>query len=301
MPHGLTLVATVAAALRADPGEAGVARALETLSAAGIQAVLENGRVRLASGANAELREALESVFALAGARLEGDDLVATGKLTALGSLATSVVHELNNPLFAVLGLVEFLLRDAEPGTKAHSRLELIQSTGLEMKEVARALLDFAREEPARLEPVALGETVEDVARLFGLTAAAKGVEVVTRVDEPLHVLGRRNELRQLLLCLFLNGKQALPGGGTITVAVSRSGDDALLRISDDGPGVPEELRERAFDAFVTTRGQAGALGLGLTVARAIARRHGGDLVLEPSGGGASLVARLPLVPGGDA
>ena len=209
-------------------------------------------------------------------------------------------MHELNNPLFAVLGLVEFLLRDAEPGTKAHSRLELIQATGLEMKEVARALLDFAREQPARIEPVALAETIDGVAQFFRLTAAAKGVEFAESIDpEPLLVLGRRNELRQLLLNLFLNAKRALPTGGTVTVELRRDGADAVLRIADDGPGVPPELGERAFDAFVTSHADTGALGLGLTVARLIARRHGGELELEPSSGGASFVARLPLVAGG--
>jgi signal transduction histidine kinase len=302
MPDGLTLVATVAAALRDHPGEAGLSCALDVLAGAGIQAFLDGGRVRVAPGVDPELRDTLESVFALATARLADDALVATGKLTAIGSLASSVVHELNNPLFAILGLVEFLIRDAEPGTKAHSRLELIQSTGLEMKDIARALLDFAREEPARLEPVALDETIDSVARLFRLTAAAKGVEIVERLQgAPMHVLGRRDELRQLLLCLFLNSKQALPSGGTITVELSQAGADAVLRVADDGPGVPAELGERAFEPFVTTRAQAGALGLGLAVARTIARRHGGELVLEPSAAGACFVARLPLVPGGGA
>jgi signal transduction histidine kinase len=291
---GLTVVNTVATALLAEPGERGVASALAALERAGIHAERAGGTVVLGPSVDAELRSALESVFALAAARLESDDLVAAGKLTALGSLSTSVVHEINNPLFAILGLVEFLLRDAEPGTKAHGRLELIQTTGLEIKEIARALLDFARERPGQLETVQLDEAVQTVARFFRLSAAAKGVDVVERLED-VSLLGRRGELRQLLLCLLLNAKQALPDGGTVTVEVRRDGDAALVRVSDTGPGVPAELGERAFDAFVTTREDAGALGLGLTVARLIARRHGGELVLEPSGAGASLVARLPL------
>jgi signal transduction histidine kinase len=292
----LTLVSTLASALVAHPGELGVVNALDVLDRAGIRAAVSGGHVEIDPAVDPELRAALESVFTLAAGRLEGDELVATGKQAALGSLAGSVVHELNNPLFAILGLVEFLLRDAEPGSRAHQRLELIQTTGLEMKEVARALLDFAREQPGQLEPVALDEAVASVAQLFRLTSAAKGVDIVERVDgAPVHVLGRRSELRQLLLCLFLNSKQVLPTGGTITVELSRDGTDAVLRVADTGPGLPPELGEAAFDAFVTTRGDAGALGLGLTVARLIARRHGGDLVLHPAAEGANFVARLPL------
>jgi signal transduction histidine kinase len=290
----LTLVNSVASALLAEPGERGLARAVGVLGEAGVGAQLVDGSVVLDASVEPELRSALESIFALAGARLEADELVATGKLTALGSLSTSVVHEINNPLFAILGLVEFLLRDAEPGTKAHSRLELIQTTGLEIKAIARALLDFARERPGALETVQLDEAAATVAQLFRLASAAKGVEVVERLED-VHVLGRRSELRQLFLSLLLNAKQALPDGGTVTVEVRREGADALIRVADTGPGVPPELGERAFEPFVTTRKETGALGLGLTVARLIARRHGGELVLEQSGTGASFVARLPL------
>jgi signal transduction histidine kinase len=292
----LTLVSTLASALRTHPGELGVVNALDVLHRAGIRAAASEGRILIDPTVEPELRHALESVFALAAGRLEGDELVATGKLTAVGSLAGSVVHELNNPLFAILGLVEFLLRDAEPGSRAQQRLELIQTTGLEMKEIARALLDFAREQPGELEPIALDEAIASVAEIFRLASAAKGVDVVQQIEgAPVHVLGRRSELRQLLFCLFLNSKHALPSGGTITVELSRDSTDAVLRVTDTGPGVPADLGEAAFEAFTSTHRDASTLGLGLTVARLIARRHGGDLVLEPSAEGASFVARLPL------
>lgn len=294
MRDSLTVVNTVASALVAEPGERGVASALDALAGFGVRAEVVEGRVIFDAAVEPELRSALESVFALAIARLEADELVATGKLTALGSLSTTVVHEINNPLFAILGLVEFLLRDAEPGTKAHSRLELIQTTGLEIKEIARALLDFARERPGDLETVQLDESAATVAQLFRLASAAKGVEVVERLQDA-RVLGRRSELRLLVLSLLLNSKQVLPEGGTITVEVLREGADALIRVRDTGPGVPGDLAERVFEPFVTTRADAGALGLGLTVARVIARRHGGELVLEPTATGASFVARLPV------
>jgi signal transduction histidine kinase len=288
------LVNTVASALLAEPGERGLTAAIGILNDADVRAALVDGRVVLDTSVEPGLRAALESVFALAAARVEADELVSTGKLTALGSLSTSVVHEINNPLFAILGLVEFLLRDAEPGTKAHTRLELIQTTGLEIKAIARALLDFARERPGAIETVQLDEAAATVAELFRLASAAKGVEVVERLED-VRVLGRRAELRQLLLSLLLNAKQALPDGGTVTVEVRRDGAEALIRVADTGPGVPPDLAERAFEQFVTTRKETGALGLGLTVARLIARRHGGELLLEPSETGASFVARLPL------
>jgi signal transduction histidine kinase len=80
------------------------------------------------------------------------DALVEAGRLVALGELAPGAAHEVNNPLFAILGLVEFLLLEAQPGSKAHERLVLIQQSGNEIREVVKAVLDFAREpdEPRR-------------------------------------------------------------------------------------------------------------------------------------------------------
>jgi len=77
-----------------------------------------------------------------------------TGKAAALGELAAVVAHEINNPLFAILGVVEFLLAEAEPGTKTRARLELIQQSGVEIKEIVKALLDFARERTDEYEAV---------------------------------------------------------------------------------------------------------------------------------------------------
>jgi len=77
-----------------------------------------------------------------------------TGKAAALGELAAVVAHEINNPLFAILGVVEFLLAEAEPGTKRRARLELIQQSGVEIKEIVKALLDFARERTDEYEAV---------------------------------------------------------------------------------------------------------------------------------------------------
>ena len=86
--------------------------------------------------------------------------LVQSGKLAAIGELAAGVAHEINNPLFAILGLTEFLLKEAEPGSKAHQRLVLIQQTGLEIKEIVRALLDFARENAEERHIVKLDDVI---------------------------------------------------------------------------------------------------------------------------------------------
>ena len=110
--------------------------------------------------------------------------LVQSGKLAAIGELAAGVAHEINNPLFAILGLTEFLLKEAEPGSKAQQRLELIQQTGLEIKEIVRALLDFARENAEERHVVALDDVVRSTVDLVRRTNAHKGVELVDTYED---------------------------------------------------------------------------------------------------------------------
>lgn len=252
--------------------------------------------------ADPELLDLVGNLFSLA-LRRDGvaeleRRLVDSGKVTAVGELAAGLAHELNNPLFAMLGLVEFLLEEAEPGTKTRQRLELVQQSGREIRELLRLLLAFAREPEDELGTVDLAKAVRATVALARLASPARDVEVVERVSaEPVLVDGSANRLEQLLLHLLTNAYQAMPRGGTITASAFRDGPTSVASVEDTGPGIPAELRERAFEPFFSTRHGAGGNGLGLTVARTIARMHGGDLTAgRAPGGGALLELRLPAL-----
>jgi PAS domain S-box-containing protein len=223
--------------------------------------------------------------------------LVQSSKLASIGELAAGVAHEINNPLFAILGLVEFLLKDAEPGTKAHERLLLVQQTGLEIKDIVRALLDFARERSDEFAPVSLELVVRQTLDLVRKTSAKKGIEIVERyADEELTVNASANQLKQVVLNLVTNAQHAMPDGGRIVVEVARDGDVAAATVTDSGPGIPADALEKIFDPFFTTKRDIGGTGLGLSVSLGIAQMHGGDLgVVSEEGHGASFTLRLPL------
>ncbi len=223
--------------------------------------------------------------------------IVQSGKLAAIGELAAGVAHEINNPLFAILGLVEFLLKDAEPGTKARERLELIQQTGLEIKDVVRALLDFARERSDEFEVVALSDVLEQTVDLVQRTTLRKEIELVERYgDEPLYVYASAGQVKQIVLNLVTNAQQAMDDTGTITVELEREATFALVRVSDTGPGIAADVLDRIFDPFFTTKREIGGTGLGLSLSQSIAVGHGGTLVAASSvGGGAEFTLRLPL------
>jgi len=223
--------------------------------------------------------------------------LVQSGKLAAIGELAAGVAHEINNPLFAILGLTEFLLKESEDGSRARQRLELIRETGLEIKEIVRALLDFARENAEERQIVKIEDVVQSTVELVRRTNAHKGVELIDSYDAAdALVVASSNQLKQVLLNLIANARQAMPLGGRVHVEVSRLGTHALVTVADDGPGIDPALLSRIFEPFFTTKRGLGGTGLGLSVSLGIAESHGGTLVASSKlGTGARFTLRLPL------
>jgi PAS domain S-box-containing protein len=237
----------------------------------------------------------------LAEERRVQQQLVQSGKLAAIGELAAGVAHEINNPLFAILGLTEFLLKESEAGSKAASRLELIQQTGLEIKEIVRALLDFARENAEERHVVSLEEVVRSTVDLIRRTNAHKGIELVDDYESgDVLVNASPNQLKQIFLNLIANARQAMPGGGNVSVVVRREGGLAVATVSDDGPGIEPAVADRIFEPFFTTKRLTGGTGLGLSVSLGIAEAHGGRLtVASEPGFGAAFTLCLPIADNG--
>jgi two-component system NtrC family sensor kinase len=229
-------------------------------------------------------------------ARPTAPQLGRAGKLAALGGLASGLAHELNNPLSGILGLLEFLLRDAEQGSRSEERLLLVQDTALEIKQIVGCLLGFARESIDERRPVAVRDVCAGATQLARLTSSARDVEIVERyADATGRVWGNLNQLKQIVLHLLTNAQQAMPAGGTATVEVGVDGGTVRARVTDTGPGIDADALPFIFEPFFTTRQNLGAPGLGLFVSREIARAHRGELTaVNLRGGGARFELRLP-------
>ena len=223
--------------------------------------------------------------------------LMQSGKLAAIGELAAGVAHELNNPLFAILGLTEFLLKESDDDSRARRRLELIQQTGLEIKEIVRALLDFARENAEERHVIPFEGVVRSTVDLVRRTNAHKGVELVETYDAPDALVNASpNQLKQIFLNLIANARQAMPLGGTVRIEVRRAGDHVAASVADDGPGIEPAVLARIFEPFFTTKRSSGGTGLGLSVSLGIAESHGGSLTASTEvGRGTTFTVRLPL------
>jgi signal transduction histidine kinase len=223
--------------------------------------------------------------------------LVEAAMTATVGELASGVAHEVNNPLFAILGLVELLLGEAEPGTQVHSRLAMIRESGAQIRDVLRALSEFAHDREDGPAATRLERSARSAVELVRRTTAHKDVEIVERfLAEPVLVDGSPSRLRQVFVSLIANAQQAMARGGMITVEVSRAGRSAVATVADTGPGIAPDVLPHIFEPFFTTRGGKGGTGLGLAAALAIARSHGGELSVESAlGTGTRFTLRLPL------
>jgi signal transduction histidine kinase len=202
--------------------------------------------------------------------------------------------HELRTPLTAVLANLE-LLADVLDGERGEAARAALRSTQRMRRLVADLLLlaraDAKREVPHT--PTDLAQVLVDVASEVGPVAGAHELSLDVR---PAVVDGAHDELHRMALNLIQNAFQHTPDGTHVHASVLQVGDRVRLVVEDDGPGVPDALRDEVFDRFVRAEGdRGGSVGLGLSIVRAVARSHGGDVVLEaPPGGGARFVVTLP-------
>ncbi|HET6509252.1 MAG TPA: HAMP domain-containing sensor histidine kinase [Baekduia sp.] len=205
--------------------------------------------------------------------------------------------HELRTPLTAVLANLE-LLADVLDGERGEAARAALRSTQRMRRLVADLLLlaraDAKREVPH--EPTDLGHVLVDVASELGPVAGGHDLSLDVR---PAIVDGARDELHRMALNLIQNAFQHTPDGTHVHASVQQVADRVRLVVEDDGPGVPDELHDEVFDRFVRAEGdRGGSVGLGLSIVRAVARSHGGDVVLDaPADGGARFIVTLPAAP----
>jgi two-component system NtrC family sensor kinase len=215
--------------------------------------------------------------------------LAHTEKMAAVGTLAASVAHEVNNPLGGMLTCLENMRADPGNEEMRSKYLPLIQNGVERIQRTVANLLDFSRPRPLQLEPVSINDTLRRVVDLaaYQLRKGAVETRLALNPDDP-RVLADRSQMEQLFLNLVLNALQAMPGGGLLTLHTGASNGQAFAEVRDTGRGVPPEIRDRIFDPFFTTRDPGCGTGLGLAVSDNIVAAHGGRIELTSRAGAGS-------------
>jgi signal transduction histidine kinase/CheY-like chemotaxis protein len=227
--------------------------------------------------------------------------LVQAEKLAALGQTISGVAHELNNPLATILTWAERLAsKDVDEGTGRG--LQIIRGEAERSARIVRNLLTFARKRQTTRATVDVNQIVRDTLALRTYEQQLHNVTTIDALASGLpQVFADPHQLKQVLLNLVINAEQATAsasGRGTIILRswYELDRDSVVIEVSDDGPGVPEDVQTKIFDPFFTTKEVGQGTGLGLAVAYAIVEEHGGRLTVgSGSGRGATFLVELPV------
>lgn len=224
------------------------------------------------------------------------DQLVQAEKSGSLGVLTAGIGHELNNPLFGIIGLGEVMQDEQD--------MELIKSYAKDIvahgRRMAAIIRDFTgvidRETSDKPISVYMEHIMDQALATAQTTIDMKALVIHKHYAGMTPVLVLPDQLRQALVNLVTNAAQAMKGTGTLTLTTAVSDHTATATIADSGPGISKQHLSKVFDPFFTTKGQGEGSGLGLTVARRIIRKFGGDLRIESiEGQGTTCIVTLPI------
>ncbi|MBI4368914.1 MAG: PAS domain S-box protein [Elusimicrobia bacterium] len=220
-------------------------------------------------------------------------------KMAAMGQLAAGVAHEINNPLGGALGMTDILLEELPAETGMRPDLEVIKRSLIRCRDIVTNLLGFSRKYEFQLKPDIVQDLIDDTLKLCHEQLFLSGVRVAKNYgSKRLAVNASPAQLQQVFLNLLLNARDAMPGGGQLTITLEEQPKGwARTIFQDTGDGIDPEILKRIFEPFFTTKEKGKGTGLGLALSFDIVSRHRGYLEArsEGKGRGAQMIVNLPL------
>jgi two-component system NtrC family sensor kinase len=227
--------------------------------------------------------------------------LLQSAKLAAVGELAASVAHEINNPLYAARNSLYLIEQDLLPDAPPRPFLAIAQTELGRIARIISRMRDFYRPSRTELEPTDVNAVILETVDLVQTHLRHGNVAVITDLAADLpEIVAHTDQLHQVALNLILNACDAMPGGGTLRVTTQRlpalpDQEAAIsIRVADTGVGIPPEHQPHLFEPFYTTKPQG--TGLGLAISAHITTQHGGQISVESTVGvGSTFTITLPL------
>jgi len=234
------------------------------------------------------------------------EQIIETGKLASVGELAAGIAHEINNPVAIMVeeaGWIGDLLeeedfQEGENLSEFRRALDQIRAQGKRCKEITYKLLSFARKTDSRVQEVQLNDLIEEIVAISAQRAKFSNVTVYTNLQKGLpSIQASLTELQQVFLNLINNSLDAMDNrGGTINITSQLEGDDVVIEVADNGPGIPAANLSRIFDPFFTTKPAGKGTGLGLSICYGIIKKLGGEIVVKSMiDEGATFRLNIPL------
>jgi two-component system, NtrC family, sensor kinase len=226
--------------------------------------------------------------------------LIQSEKLAGIGQLAAGVAHELNNPMSGIMGFSQLLLDDASLTGQHRSDVETIFTQSQRCKTIIQNLLQFCRRKEHHMAPVDLVPLVQSAVNLVQYEFSTTGIQIEQKLPPSLPlVMADASQIQQIFLNLITNARQAIEEKpeGRLVIEGGVEGEHVFLRFGDNGPGVPDAIKEKIFEPFFTTKAPGKGTGLGLSISYGILKNHNGSLSVENRAeGGAVFVMKLPLI-----
>jgi len=226
--------------------------------------------------------------------------LIQSEKMRSLGRMAAGIAHEINNPLGAIILYGHLVLEDTPAGDPRRGNLEKIVSQAGRCQQIVKNLLGFARPAVIQNEPLSLENVLENTISVLRDQAMFHNVEIVREfADDVPPVRGDVGQLQQAFTNLILNAVDAMEGKGKLTFEIDggpgETGIEAVVSVSDTGPGIPQENFKRIFEPFYTSGRHGEGTGLGLSITYGIVERHRGRIEVESEvGKGSTFRIMLP-------
>jgi signal transduction histidine kinase len=238
--------------------------------------------------ATAQLAASQNELFALR------ESLGRAERVAALGQLAANIVHQAGTPLNLVSGYIQMIREDPRTDSRIRSKLQTVEEQIQQVTRVLRTMLDRARQ-PSEPQIVDVAGILERVREAAQPRLARHHIQLQASMAEDLPpIKADATQLEMAIFNLVTNALDAMPGGGTLSIAATPQPEGVRIEVADTGTGLPSEILDRLFDPWVTTKAVGHGSGLGLAIVRDVVRAHGGSISASNQAVGALFVIDLP-------